>query len=373
MKLHLARLSVRDKCAQRIGIEFRFDDPDFGRVMPLFRKEGVGAVRLRGGSVFDCAATVNSFQKDSRFPLLVTAPWEDGPGAEVAGATAFPPARAVAATGSEELAQTKGRLIAREAKALAVRWLPAPPPGAFGEGGGRFAAAHVRGLREQRALVGASSGEADVRVLAGLPSSRPAFEGLLTAESADAVAAAKAGVDLVFGAPDPAAAVAALEEALRGGALDPVAFDHSVVRILAAKDRLGLLGERMTDAAGAEHVVGSVAHRAAAQRIADAAVALVRGNGRVEREVALVGAPPAFEAELRKGAAVSERGRVVAAAGAEAPGASIVVAFGPPELLRGAPAGADLVCAWGADEASQRAAAKALLGEIEYRGRVPAV
>jgi hypothetical protein len=41
---------------------------------------------------------------------------------------------------------------------------------------------------------------------------------------------------------------------------------------------------------------------------------------------------------------------------------------GPPGAV---PDVAGLVCAYGTDPASQRAAVKALAGEIEYRGRMP--
>jgi hypothetical protein len=49
----------------------------------------------------------------------------------------------------------------------------------------------------------------------------------------------------------------------------------------------------------------------------------------------------------------------------------IVVAFGTPYILRQFPDVAGFVCAYGADLFSQRAAAKALTGAIEYAGKLP--
>ena len=131
----------------------------------------------------------------------------------------------------------------------------------------------------------------------------------------------------------------------------------------------------MTDVASVETVVGGMMARAAAQRIAEAAVTLVRGVGRVDGPVALWGSLPVFDAELAKRRTVSEAAEtcilVDLARLAEARSRFrelVVVLFGPPG---GVPDVAGLVCAYGTDPASQRAAAKALAGEIEYRGRMP--
>ena len=49
----------------------------------------------------------------------------------------------------------------------------------------------------------------------------------------------------------------------------------------------------------------------------------------------------------------------------------ILVAFGSPYVLRQVPDVGGFVCAWGEDLFSQRAAAKALTGAIEYKGALP--
>ncbi len=53
-------------------------------------------------------------------------------------------------------------------------------------------------------------------------------------------------------------------------------------------------------------------------------------------------------------------------------GGLVVVSFGSPALVRDFPDAAGFVCAYGADDYCQRAAARALLGEIPFQGRLPA-
>jgi hypothetical protein len=131
--------------------------------------------------------------------------------------------------------------------------------------------------------------------------------------------------------------------------------------------------------AGVERVVGNDAHRAGAQKVADAAVTLVRGAGRVEGSVAVIaGAAKVFEAELARKVKPDDAAGtcVVAVFDDPAPAVEaakkhkdvIAVSFGRPAPIGGV---GGHVCAYGADEASQRAAARALLGEIPFRGNLP--
>lgn len=491
MEKHLERMTLREKCAQMVFIDFRFEEPDFDRTMHLVKKDGVGGVCLFGGSIFDEAPLVNSLQRGAKFPLLMASDFENGAGHQVSGATVFPPNLAVGATGSEELAQSKGRLTAREARALGVRWVLAPvvdvnanPENpvintrSFGDDPAlvtRLAAAFVKGLHEMKALacakhfpghgdVAADSHlelpvveaslerlrERDLKPFAELAAdldgimtghlrvpaidpeapaslSRAAttllreglkFEGLICtdalmmggiakhcSEDEAVVRAAQAGADVLLYPVDPAKAVATLEAAVKSGRLDEKAVDRAAERILAAKERLGLFRDRMTDQSAVEQVVGSAAHRAAAQRIAEAAVTLVRGSGRVGPAAAVVrisdrgskGDFSVFEKELagrvkiEDGAesgvvAVFFRPRAFAGVRGldEAAVARVreaqkryrdltVVSFGSPYVLRQFPEVPGYVCAYGEDEHSQRAAARALAGEIEYRGKLPVV
>jgi len=429
MHRHLSRMTLREKLAQMIMIDFRFDDADYDRTMRLVKKEGVGGVTLSGGSIFEMPSFVNSLQKVAKFPLLVAADYEDGAGAQVGGATRFPSSLAVGATGSEELAELKARQVALEARALGVRWVLAPPvrPGAFGsdeELAGRLSRAFVRGLHSIGSLgcarrfpgspaLAAVAAEVDA-ILAGDTLTADVtgealrgdldFAGLLCVDAsaappADAERLAKAGADLLFWPGDSDLAIQVLEESVKSGRLAEAAVDRSVERILSAKERLGLFTDRMTDVAGVELAIGSMGSRLAGQRIAEAALTLVRGSGRTEGPVAvfhhqdegLRGDLGIFAAELARKRTVSEAAELGVLAIFPAGGGPasesllarirevrertkdvILVVFGPPSALRGLPAEASVVCAYGPDAFSQRAAAKAVASAIGYAGRLPA-
>ena len=229
----LQRMPLREKCAQLVGFEFRFDAPDYDAAMELARDLGVGGVLVRGGSLFELGPLINALQKVARVPLLVGAAWERGAGREVQGATSFPSHLAVAASGSEELARSKGRLTAREAKAMGVRRLLGAEAEAFA-GNEALARAYAAGAAEMKVL-------------------------------------AEAVPDLRFPA-DPASAVAALEADVEAGRLGDAELYQAVERVLTVKQKLGLFVERITDPAGAERIVGAPSHRAAAEKIAEASI-----------------------------------------------------------------------------------------------------
>lgn len=309
----LARMPLREKCAQLVFFEFRFDAPDYDAAMRFVKTVGFGGVVLRGGTLFDVAPLVNSLQKNAKVPLLVAADYGRGAGGEVHGATVFPSHRAVRAAASEELTRTKGRLVAREAKAMGVRWLPGLE--AF-EGDAALARAFVEGAAEQK----------------------------VRAEPVPGVVLAPA---------DPEAAVDALEKDVEAGRLSDADLYRRAEAVLQAKQALGLFAEKITDHAGAERIVGAPSHKAAAERIAEAAVACRPGFAVPAGPLAVGEVPALFAAELAAR-------RPTAAAGAP-----VRVCFGDP---RG---GAWDVCAWDDTEPSQRAAARALAGEIPFAGRWP--
>ncbi len=465
MQRHLARLTLGERCAQMVFVRFRFDAPDYERVIRQVKKAGVGGVLLSGGTIYDVTPLVNSLQKVARVPLLMAAEYGDGAGAEVEGATAFPPNLAVGAAGSEELAQAKARATGLEARALGVPWVLAPvldthplDPAAdarsFGEdpaGAARLARAAVRGLHAAGALAcagpfpGAGEGEPPVlrpgigrtppfaavagevdAVMTGHASveatepgtpaclSREVTEGLLRRDlgfvgivvtdalAAPAVArfcpgaeaverAALAGADVLLDPADAERAIAVLETAVKAGRVPEEAVDRAAEKILAVKERLGLFGQKITEMEGVERVVATEAHRAVARRIAEASVTLVRGAGRAGGSVSLLpmgGGLAVFEGELGRRLKVAGDAEVCVAALAGGPGPDeavlarvreacrkhrevTVVSFGSPRILRHFPEAAGLVCAYGSDEHSQRAAARALAGEIPFSGRLP--
>lgn len=241
-----------------------------------------------------------------------------------------------------------------------------------------------------------------------------------------------AGNDVLLMPADIGGAIDAVLEGLREGRYTEARINASVRRILLLKDRLGLRRARLVPVERVRAVVGDSAHVNLAQTIADRAVVLGRDrNGLVPlargapaprvRSVTYarrsdLGAGTAFNAELRRLGA-----RVVAAyvnaddslpnlsplldavdsadivvigsyvnissttATAVAPPAFealvqgalartprvILVAFGSPYALLQAPAVPAYLVPWGGLTASQRAAARALAGEIDITSTLP--
>lgn len=307
MSVHeqVGRMTVREKCAQVIFVDYRFDRNDPDLVSHLVRKEGVGGLALGGGSVFDVPSFVNWAQKVARIPLIVAADPEDR--GRIAGATVFPSWSSIARTRSADFAQTKARHGGLEARALGVRLIlgvPADNP---------LAASAVEGYHYSKVAVcirkfpdpgvGALAATADA-ILAGhevVPEldeeqiaslSRTAVQGILRRELrfeglviTDTLArlgtgaeilerAVNAGVDVLLGPADPARAIDVLEAAVRAGRVGESTLDRAATRILLHKERLGLFAERMVDVGQVEQVVGAPAHRAAADRIAHVAAQL---------------------------------------------------------------------------------------------------
>lgn len=482
MRKHITRMTLREKCAQMVFVDFRFDAPDYDRTMRLVKKDGIGGLCLCGGSIFDVTPLVNSYQRAAKYPLLMAADFENGAGQQVAGATVFPPNLAVGAAGSEDLAHLKGRQTGLEARLLGIPWVLAPvvdvnrgPLGpeadtrSFGEDPalvGKLGRATLRGLHAAGVLGCAKHfpgrGDAESGSPAGQPPpeaaldrlqgaellpfqemipevdsimvghllvrtadppvpaslSRPViedllrlrlkFEGLVATGALGAgeislfcpepeavERAALAGADVLFCPGEPERAIGALEEAVRAGRLPEAAVDRAVDRILEAKEKRGLFRERIADVRSVESIMKNDAHRVGAQKIADAAVTLVRGIGNVEGAVEVLtagaaGAPgglTVFEKELSRKVKLQEGAPACVAAVFSRPdgprierlreagrrcGRVVVVSFGSPAVILDFPDAAGFVCAYGGDEYCQRAAARALLGEIPFQGRLPA-
>jgi len=490
MQKHIARMTLREKCAQMVFIGFRFDEPDYDRTMRWVKKEGIGGMCFSGGTIFDVTPLVNSYQRVARYPLLMASDFEDGAGQQVTGATVYPPNMAVGAADSEDLAHLKGRHTGLEARVLGIPWVLAPVVDvaldpldpvihtrSFGQDParvGKLGRAMLRGLHAAGALgcakhfpgrggaaAGADQGlpaleapldqvertglppfseviqEVDAIMVGhlrfgaldpGAPASlsravtedllrgRLKFEGLIAtddlvkggiarfcAEAAAVERAALAGADILLCPGDPDLAIQALEDAVKAGRLSESAVDRAADRILGVKEKLGLFRERLTDVRSVEGVVGNDAHRAGAQKVADAAVTLVRGSGRVEgaaefllaKDPGCAGDAAVFRDELARKVEFREGARTCVAAVLFRPSAPpgrvrldeslaakvreagrrcgevVVVSFGSPHVIREFPDAAGCVCAYGMDEYCQRAAARALLGEVPYQGRLP--
>ena len=96
-----------------------------------------------------------------------------------------------------------------------------------------------------------------------------------------AVEAFKAGNDLLLIPPDLGASYNAILKAVQSGEISRQRLDHSVLKILKIKGSLGLNDSRTVDLNAIATVVGKPENIAFGQQVADAAITLVRDNGKV--------------------------------------------------------------------------------------------
>jgi beta-N-acetylhexosaminidase len=96
-----------------------------------------------------------------------------------------------------------------------------------------------------------------------------------------AVEAFKAGNDLLLIPADFPASYNAMLKAVQSGEISRERLDHSVLKILKAKASLGLQDARTVDVKAIANLVGKPGNLAFGQQVADAAITLVRDNGKV--------------------------------------------------------------------------------------------
>jgi beta-N-acetylhexosaminidase len=96
-----------------------------------------------------------------------------------------------------------------------------------------------------------------------------------------AVEAFKAGNDLLLIPADFPASYNAMLQAVQSGEISRKRLDHSVLKILKAKASLGLQDARQVDVKAVANLVAKPQNLAFGQQVADAAVTLVRDNGKV--------------------------------------------------------------------------------------------
>ena len=243
------------------------------------------------------------------------------------------------------------------------------------------------------------------------------------------ILALEAGADVLLMPRDVTEAIDAVVGAVEAGRVAEERLDESVRRILHAKANAGLHEERLVDLDAVDRTVGTRAHTETARGIAERSLTLARdrqellpfgpGGGDVlsvtyARSSDLV-AGRAFDAELAGGEALSvarvddrtsamewdelrararAADRVIVSAYVapveydgsvglasdvarfvrelvEEGGEVIAISFGNPYLLDYFPDVSTYLLAWGRAEESQRAAARALRGEIPVTGRLP--
>jgi beta-N-acetylhexosaminidase len=242
--------------------------------------------------------------------------------------------------------------------------------------------------------------------------------------------ALEAGADVLLMPIGVAGAVEVVVDAVQSGRIGEQRIEASVRRVLEAKARAGLHRNREVDVLTVDRVVGTRAHQQVARTIAERSITLARderamvpfapsarrilsvtyaepgdpaagrafasemGDEGLEVESARVDdrTPEAELATLRERAAAADLVVVgvyvsprefagsVSAGGAvaawverlAATGAPVVVvSFGSPYLLRYFPSTPAYMLAWGGADASQRAAARALLGRAPITGTLP--
>ncbi len=249
-----------------------------------------------------------------------------------------------------------------------------------------------------------------------------------------AVLAIKAGVDIIEKLPDIDAGVAGVREAVARGEISAERIDQSVERILRAKAALGLSGARLIDLDNVDRVVNDPKLLAIATEIAERSITLLRdekkllplgmekGKGRllnitftdeddraitkpfveelrgrgatvdsftldlkstpaeIDRALSRISAESfdavvysiAVRARSGKGSiAMPKLGQEIAARlfGRQAP--LLVISFGNPYMLKAIPDAPSYMLAYSPYPVSQRAAARAVLGEIPIGGKVP--
>ena len=114
------------------------------------------------------------------------------------------------------------------------------------------------------------------------------------------VLALKAGVDQLLNPPSLDVAWNAVLKAVQGGELTEARLDESILRVLRLKARLGLFEDVYVSRAGVDRTVGTRAHLAAADRIAERTTTLLVNSAgllplsrRTHGKVLVVGADPA--------------------------------------------------------------------------------
>ena len=271
-----ATLSLRQQVGQMVmmwvlGDYTNTDDPSFAEIRRWITEDGIGGVSMSLGSPIEVAAKVNAMQRLARVPLLVSADLEPSLGRleggvfthylmDAGGATVFPTAMAIAATGRDEDAYDVGRIIGREARAVGIHVNFAPvvdvnnnPSNpvintrSFGEDPervSRLAALFVRGSQDAGAIATAKHfpghGDTDVDSHVGLPVVRADWSRLASNELKPFKAAVDAGAAMVMSAH---IALPAIE----GDTSTPATLTARVMSGLL-RDTLGFRGLAITDA-----------------------------------------------------------------------------------------------------------------------------
>ena len=221
----LAKLTVRQKVAQLVvpwlgGNYMALDDSAFQIATRWVDTLEVGGIIISVGSPYDIAAKLNTLQRRSKLPLLVSADLEWGAAMRVVGATAFPYIMAAGATGNEHDGYTIGRVAALEGRAVGIHVNFAPDADvnnnplnpiintrSFGEDPhavARLVRAYVHGLQDNGMLATLKHfpghGDTDADSHLGLPTIRVNYQRLDSVELVPFRAGIDAGAQVVMSA-----------------------------------------------------------------------------------------------------------------------------------------------------------------------------
>lgn len=127
----LNSMSLHDKIAQLFivpayGSFINENETRHLRLKRLVAEQNVGGIIFMQGDVYGQGVMTNELQQLSKIPLWITQDMEFGAAMRVRGTTRFTPAMGIAATQEPENAYLKGKITAREAKALGVHQIFAP-------------------------------------------------------------------------------------------------------------------------------------------------------------------------------------------------------------------------------------------------------
>ena len=182
----LKKLSLEEKVGQMFMIRVampqfvNIKNPDYLKWLEQIKHYHLGSVlltvpaegpALSKSEPYEAAMLVNQLQRAAKVPLLVAADYERGLSMRLYGTTIFPHSMAFGAAGKPELAESFGRVVAQEARAIGVEWNlmpiadvnsnPANPvinTRSFGEDPGQVGAlvsAYIRGARSTGLLTAA--------------------------------------------------------------------------------------------------------------------------------------------------------------------------------------------------------------------------
>ncbi len=127
----LKRMSIEEKIGQLVAVGLNAiylnqDSEGFKDLRHQIVDNHVGGIVLFRGPVYESVMLVNRMQQLAKYPLLIAADLEAGPGMRFDDTVNFPWNMAVGATGNPDYARRQGDLTAREARALGIQQIYAP-------------------------------------------------------------------------------------------------------------------------------------------------------------------------------------------------------------------------------------------------------